>query len=639
MTKNKKQVESFLFSVAGVAVMFVILVAMYVISGVAKLRFDLTEENLYTLSDGTRAILAKLDTPMEVRFYCTQDSKEMPVMLQTYAQGVEDLLDEYRKASKGKVEIRKLDPKPDSDAEESAQLDGVEGQMVNLGEKIYLGLAISQLDAKAAIPFLSPERAKLLEYDLSRAISRVATPQKPVVGVMSALQVFGEFNPMAMRMGQMQRQEPWVFISELKHDFEVKQVEMTVDEIPADVQVLMVVHPKAITDKAQYAIDQFVLRGGKLLAFLDPLSFIDSRSNPQMNPMQSAGAPGSSLDKLLKAWGLEMDGNKVVADMNFVTRINRGNRPEAAPAVLSMTHEGLDTNDVATAQVDNALIPFAGAFTGTPVEGLKQTVLIRSSKNSQLIEKFMAEFAGEQTAKDFSPSGKEFPIAVRLTGKFKTAFPDGKPTEAAPDDKAEAPKETASTAPALKESATESGVVILVADADMLHDQFSVQIQEIPGFQRIVIPRNGNLNLVQNMVDQVAGDSNLIAVRSRATMNRPFTLVRKLQAQAEDRFRTKIKDIERELQETQTRVNELQKTKETGQRFILSPEQQAELQNFRQKEAQAKRDLKQVRKDLRREIDSLENRLKWLNIAGVPFLVALSGISLALVKRKKTAAK
>ncbi len=640
---QKKQLETFLFSTAGVAVMFLIVVAIYIIAGAFKTRFDLTQEKLYTLSAGTKAILNKLDTPLEIRLYCTQDSKEMPVQLKTYAERVEDLLNEYKKNSRGYVRLKKLDPKPDSDAEDSANLDGVEGVTLSLGsDKVYLGVAISQLDSKVAIPFLSPERERLLEYDISRAIARVVSPAKPVIGIMSPLPMFGDFNPMMMRMGQMQRQDPWVVVSELKRDFEVKQVEMTVDQIPEDIKVLLLVHPKGITDKAQYAIDQFVLRGGKLVAFLDPYSLVDMRNMPPgMNPMQAAQMPGSNLEKLLKAWGLTFDSNKVVADMNYVTRINRGNRPESAPAVLSLTHEALDKDDVVTSEIDNALIPFGGVFTGTPAEGLKQTILMKTSKESQLVDRFMVEMMGDQTVKDFAASGLEQTLALRLTGKFKTAFPEGKPKDTADtkddDKKDEAKKEETPSTAGLKES-TADGVVILVGDADFLYNDFAVRIQDFFG-QKIIQPMNQNLNLVQNMVEQLAGDSNLIGVRSRATVNRPFTLVRKMQAQAEDRYRSKIKELEKSLSDTQTRLNELQKNKESGQRFILSPAQQAEIQNFRKKEAEVKKELKEVRKNLRQDIDSLENRLKWINIAGMPLLVTVSGVSLALIKRKKTAAK
>lgn len=631
MVNQKKNIENFLFSVGGIGAMFLLLAGLYIVSHFAAARVDLTEEKMFTLSPGTKAILKKLDTPVQIRFYATQ-SKDMPVELKTYAQRVEDILNEYKKHGGSKIQVKKFDPQPDSDAEDSANLDAVEGQQINFGDKAYLGLAVSMLDAKVALPFLDPRRERLLEYDITRAIANVITTEKAVVGIMSSLPIFGQANPMMMQMGG-QRQEPWVFISELKRDFTVKEIQPGAEKIDDDVSILLVVHPKNFADKTLYALDQFILRGGKLIAFVDPLSVVDSRNAPQGNPLQGAMNAGSDLNKFTKAWGLEYDGGKVVADMVYTTKINRGNRAEDSPAVLSLTDRAVNTNEVVTSQIDNILLPFAGGFTGTPVDGLKQTVLIHSSEQSQLVEKFMAEFGGENITKDFQPSGKEYALALRLAGQFKSVFPDGPPSS---------PAETNSLPASgghLKESAKETAV-ILVADSDLLYDQFAAQVQNIFG-QRVVFPMNGNLNLVQNMIEQNAGDENLISVRSRATMNRPFTKVREMQVAAEQRFRSKIRDLEKGLQETQTRLSELQQAKSGAgqQKFILSPEQQAELNKFRQKQAEANKELKQVRKDLRKEIDSLENRLKWLNIAGMPLLVTAAGISLAFVKRKKTAAK
>ena len=400
-------------------------------------------------------------------------------------------------------------------------------------DKIYLGIAVNMLDSKVAIPFLPPDRERLLEYDISRAIANVMTTEKPVVGVMSSLPIFGmQMNPMMMQMGQ-RGQEPWLFLNELKRDFDVREIQPMVESIDSDVDILMVVHPKNFSDKALYAIDQFILRGGKLVAFVDPMSVVDSRNSPGSNPLQGAMNAGSSLEKLTKAWGLEYDVSKVIADMVFSTKINRGQggRPEDAPAVLSLTALAVNTNDVVTSQVDNILMPFAGAFSGTPVEGLKQTVLIHSSPQSQLVEKFMAEFGGESITKDFKPAGKEYALATRLTGKFKSAFPDGPPSSGDTN----AP---ANAAGHLKEGAKETAVV-LVADSDILYDQFVARVFG-PG---MAIPLNGNLNFMQNIVEQNAGDENLIAIRSRATMNRPFTRVREMQLAAEDRYRSKIQAI------------------------------------------------------------------------------------------------
>lgn len=636
---KRKQLETALYSAVGVAVMFVILVGANIILGLVKTRVDLTAERSYTLSAGTRAILAKLDTPVKVRLYCTQGDAQMPVQIKNYARRVEDLLAEYRQASKGLIEIEKLDPQPDTEAEESASLDGIEGQSLNLTDRIFFGLSVSCLDIKEAIPFLSPSRERLLEYDITRALARVAKPERPVIGVMSALPVFGApMNPMMMQMGQQGGREPWVFISELRRDFTVKEVGMDVDKIDDDVKVLIVLYPKGISDKGQFAIDQFVLRGGKLVAFLDPLSIADSRAS-QMNPMQRASASGATMDKLLKTWGVEFDMNKVVADMNYMIQLNRGGREEVAPAVMLLTQKGINENDIVTGQIDSALIPYSGVFSGTPATGLTQTVLLKTSDRSQLIEKMMAEFAGDNIVKSFSASGKELPIAIRLTGKFKTAFPDGKPKDK-PEPGAEDKKDDKKDAPAgelIKESAKEN-TVILFADSDLLYDPVCVQVQNIFG-QRIVQPQYGNLNLAQSLVEQMSGDDNLIAVRSRASLNRPFTVVKEMEAKAQESYRAKIKQLDDSLQETQSRLNELQRTKDKSQRSILSPEQQAEIAKFKKQEADAKRELRAVRKNLRRDIDSLETRVKWINIAGMPLVVAVGGVGLALLKRKKTAAK
>ncbi|HEX3443757.1 MAG TPA: GldG family protein, partial [Chthoniobacterales bacterium] len=285
----KKVVENWLFSVVGVVALLIILIALNVLGNFAKFRWDLTENHLYTLSQGSQRIVQKLDTPVEIRFYYSKDNASTPVYLRTYAQEVEDLLSEFQQASGGKIKIVKLDPKPDSDAEDSARLDGVEGQTVNLSDKVYLGLAVSCLDAKTAIPFLSPGRESLLEYDVSRAISSVANPKKAVIGVMSALPVLGRNNPMMMMQRRQQSSAPWVFAQELKESYTVREVPLTADKIDDDISVLLVYYPKGIADSAQYAIDQFLLRGGKMVALLDPFSFVDLQMSGQGGMMGGEG--------------------------------------------------------------------------------------------------------------------------------------------------------------------------------------------------------------------------------------------------------------------------------------------------------------------------------------------------------------
>lgn len=642
---KKKTIETILYSLGGVTAMAIILIAFNVLAGAFKERIDLTKERAFTLSQGTRAILTKLDTPIKIRFYCTQgEPSSETVYLRTYAKHVEDLLAEYRQAAKGKLVIEKYDPQPDSDAEDSARLDGVEGQMLRNGEKFYLGLAVVQLDEKQAIPFLDPNRERLLEYDLSRAITRVGTPDKPVVGIMSPLPVFGmPANPMMMRMGQ-QGQQPWVIVNELKNDFNVQNVAMEVDKIDDNIKVLVVIHPRDISEKAQFAVDQFIMRGGKLIAFLDPLPMMDSREQNEM--LGSMPNAGSSLEKLIKAWGLSFDTSKVVADMNFKMQLGgRNGQPQDAPAVMAVTGAGLNSEDILTSQIDNVWLPYAGTFIGTPVQGLKETVLLKSTKDSQLVDGFMAHLSGENIMKEFKPSGTQYALAIRLTGKFKTAFPNGAPEDKKPDDKKDADKKDADKKAeekkpddSLKET-KQDNTVILVGDADMLFDRVALQpVQTL--FGTAYAPANGNLSFAQNAIEQLTGDNNLIGVRSRATVARPFTRVKAMETAANEKFQSEIKRLEESASEAQRKINELQQQKkDKDQRFILSPEQSAELANLRREEVETRKHLKQVQKDLRKEVVSLQNTVKWVNILAVPIAVMASGMVIAFVKRRKTSAK
>jgi ABC-type uncharacterized transport system involved in gliding motility auxiliary subunit len=408
----------------------------------------------------------------------------------------------------------------------------------------------------------------------------------------------------------------------------------------------MVIHPREITDKAQFALDQFVLRGGKLIAFLDPLPMVDTKEQNEM--LGNIPNNGSSLDKLLKAWGLSFDTTKVVADMNFKMQIGgRNGQPQEAPAVLSVTPEGINADDVVTSQIDNLWLPYCGAFTGTPVPGLKETVLLKSTRESQLVEGFMANISGENVMKEFKPSGTEYALAVKLTGKFKTAFPAGNPEvkkdeekkDTKPEDKkaGEKPAETKAD-DSLKESKQDT-TVILVGDADMLFDRVALQpVQTI--FGTTYTAANGNFSFAQNAVEQLTGDNNLISVRSRATLNRPFTRIKKMETVANEKFQSEIKTLEESAAEAQRKVNELQQAKkDKDQRFVLSPEQLAELTNLRKQEAETRKHLKQVQKDFRKEIVALQTTVKWVNILAVPFAVAASGIIIALVNRRKTSAK
>ncbi len=629
---KRRNFETMLYSTAGVAAMFVLMVAVYVVTSTVKVRFDITADKAHTLSAGTKKILGKLDSRVTVRFFCTQSANEMPPTLRTYARHIEDLLHEYQREAKGKLVIEKFDPEPDSDAEDSARFSGVEGRPTGPfgSDKIYLGVVVSLLDEKFALPWLPPERERLLEYDISRAIARVASRSRPVIGIMTGLPVFGEPPSLLMRPGE-NREEEWSFVTELKKDFTLKEVPLTASKIDDQIKVLLVAHPVDITDAAQYAIDQFVLRGGKLLAFLDPHAYFDQHHDRSHDySLIGDNAAKSSLDKLLKAWGLNLDVNKVAADTSFASRNLQSG--DMMPTLLLVTRAGIDENDEVTSQIDNLVFPFAGAFTGKPVDGLKETVLVKCSPNSELVDSMIATAASERILRDFKPANVEFPLAVHLTGKFKTAFPDGPPKDS---DEKSPPRDAGQ----LKES-NDKGEVVLVSDTDMLNDKVCVRVQNMMG-RRMVQPMNGNLNFVQSLVEQFAGDDDLISTRSRASMSRPFTRVKDMQARAGKQWEEKVKVLEAKQLETEQKIKELQMHKETGQQadLILSPEQEKALESYQKTLVAVGKDLKQVRKNLRKDTDALEFSTKVINISTMPILVAMSGLGLALAKTKRRSAK
>jgi ABC-type uncharacterized transport system involved in gliding motility auxiliary subunit len=550
-----KRYETLIYSAGGVIAVFVILLLINFVFGVFKERVDLTEGGLYTLSNGTRTILDKLDSPVKIRFYFSQSEQTVPLPIKGFARRVEDLLGEFRQAGNGKVLIEKLDPQPDSDAEDSANLEGVEAQQLPSGDRFYLGLSISYADQKIALPALSLDREQLLEYDIARAIARSTRTEKPVLGVLSPMPVFGSRG--IPQMG-VPPSEKYVFISELERDFTIRRIPSDAKSIDKDVKVLLVINPRGITDDTEYALDQYVLRGGKMIAMLDPYAYFD------VLPGAQQGGTSSTLESLLKGWGMQMDPTKVIQDIKFAS----GGGPQQMSTVLSLNNEAFNPEDIATGKLGFTMLPMAGAITGKPAQGLRETVLMKSSKFAQLADLSAATTQGEASVRSIKPTGEEYPIAIRLTGRFKTAFPQGRPEQK--DDKAAkgAPKAAAKEAPKAEEKpadearlteAKDENTVVLIADSDFINDGAAVNIQELFG-QRIVVPANSNLSFAQALVEQFAGDPALIDVRTRAVAARPFTVIREMEARAAQNYVGKLKQLEDSLQQTQEKLQGLQKT-------------------------------------------------------------------------------
>ena len=606
-----KKYEHLIYSAIGLIALFLVLVAVNFLVSRVPGRIDLTEGNLYTLSPGTKKILANLQSPVNVKLYISQ-GESVPVPLRGFAQRVEDLVREFKSVAGANLVVERYNPRPDSEEEDAAQLDGMEPQQLFTGESFYLGVAVAQLDRKQTIPAISPQRERLLEYDLVRAIARVASTERPKIGLMAGLPVMGErFNPFTR-----QSSDPWVLANELKREFEVKEVPLNAKEIDKDINVLLVIHPRDAQPALEYALDQFVMRGGKLIAFVDPYAYFDQMPTmPGMPQMPS----GSTLPTLFKAWGLQMDPGKVIADVVF----GSGGGARYTPTVLSLNRTAFSRDDIVTSQIETLLYAFGGAFEIKNTD-LKVVELVRSSPNSMLVDSMNATKSGDEATRAFKPSGNAMPLAVRLTGKFKTAFAEGL--------KEDEKKPAAAGTPALRESPENS--VIVVADVDMLADGAAVDVQDVFG-RKVIVPSNGNLAFALGMVEQFAAGDDLISLRSRAAAFRPLTVVRELEAEAQKEYFGKIQALEEEKQKTQARLQELQKAQGGAAKSqILSAEQQAELERFKKTYIETNLALKELRKNLRQDAEALVFWTKVANIAVMPLLVALAGLLIALWRRR-----
>ena len=642
--KKESKYAIFLNSVGGSLLILLCVIAFNTISAQFKMKADLTEGNLFTLSKGSKELLDGLakerggddeSSPLEIRFYLTRGEKGVPVVVNEHGTRVADLLDQYKAYAGGNLELQKINPRRDTDAEELAVNDGIR----LLNNAFYIGMAISYLDNTEVIPVLDPSRSTNLEYDISRAMKNVLElkEERQIVGVMSSLNIWGgpdPSNPMAM-LNRGQQQPPWYFLQQLQRDFTVEQIDPGATEIPATVNVLLVIHPKNVSEATEYAIDQFVLRGGKLIAFVDPLAQRDDsgRQNPQMRIPGLGG--GSNLNRLFAKWGVPFDNTQVVADFNY--RLNPRDpiaQGRMQPAYLALNRNALNLDEVVTRDLGTLRLPYAGSFdTSNVATGLKVTELITSSEQAKLVDGMSSQFNGDKImdsfltgSEDGKPvSTKKHTLALKLGGKFTTAFPNGKPaTEDAGSSKPDATK------PASTEHLTESkedNYVCLIGDTDILvDDHFILQ-------QRFRISEN--ITFVQNLVDHF-GDDTLINIRSR-NQNRPFTTIVNLEKEAQTKFEGRLKKLEEEQQAILQEKTKLESTGEGNNQFTLRIDPEA-LKAIQAKELEKRKQIREIRKELRAEIDLIQLKIKLANIGLMPALVILFGIGFFIRKRKKTAA-
>ncbi|NOX98699.1 MAG: hypothetical protein GXP30_03040, partial [Verrucomicrobia bacterium] len=479
-------------------------------------------------------------------------------------------------------------------------------------------------------------------------IARVHDAEKSKVVVMTSLKVAGGA-PMGMMMQQQQRpEEPWFFYTDMLKDYDVQTIPINSKSIPEDTSVLVVLHPYDITDEGQFAIDQYLLKGGNVMILLDPKLFaaryLSPPPNPQM-PRPGGPAPSSNVEKLLTAWGIEFKTDDVLLDMKYQTQIRGG---VYAPTILTLTGDALDKDDAVTSHLNDIFMLMPGAFMGHPPEGIKREVLVGSSPLNQLVSTFSSDPTQpgnvDNMRENFQESGEKRALIMRLSGNFPSAFPEGDPAAKTEDEKkkgeegkADKKEDKEPAAPSLAKSEKE-GVVLLFSDADMLYDQFCVQKQSILG-QTFAQLTNGNISLFQNAVSQMAGAPELIQIRSRSSARRPFTKLNEILRKAESKFMGKVRELEDDRRAAEARLNEIQASKPKGQEAVLSLEQQTEIENFQKRAVEANKELRQVRKDLRSEFDTLQAMIKVGNTFGVSCLVIIAGIMLWLMRRVRRAAR
>lgn len=625
-----------LLSTTGLLLAIILFIAFnIVVNGNFKsARVDLTEDNLYTLSDGSLNILSSMTEPVTLRFYYSEKVAQALPSLKAYAQRVQELLQEYQRASNGMIRLYVMEPQPFSDDEQRAKQYGLQSVPIE-GEPdpLYFGLAgTNTLDGVETIPFFQPEKEDTLEYDLTKLIYKLSNDDRKTVGVVSALEIDGEqYDPLKGEVSSEGGVEPWAMMAELRDMFNVTTLPKDIRRIPSSIDVLVVVHPKDFADATLYAIDQYVLKGGKLVSFVDPYAELDEPEKDPDNPMAAMLASRSSnMDILFKSWGIERAPADVVADRKTATKVDFGAKTDHQP-IDYVLWQGLDDNNFnndqrITSALNKINLATPGYFKLLEDRSTEITPLLSSSDEAMLVDKRVVQFRNDPVAllTKYEPGTLSYPFAVRVQGEVSSAFPDGIKTTSGEVkqmqghiDKAKQPID-----------------VVAIADVDMLDDRFWVQTQDFYG-EKLAFNTSNNIDFLINTVEDLTGSEGLISVRSRAGFSRPFHRVIALQRDAEKRFRTKERELQQKLKETQQRIARMQVQRSGSGEQILTPEQQKEIAQFRLTANKTEQQLREVQSNLRKDIDKLDTQLKFFNIGLVPILVALLAVFTGWMRIRK----
>jgi len=610
-----------LFSVVGLIFVAVLLVAINALAGAAfkSARLDLTAAHFYTLSDGTKNILKNLDDTVTLRFFFSEKLAQSSPGITNYARRVRDLLEEFVTHSNGKLKLVIADPEPFSDEEDQAVQNRMQGvPFDNAGSLVYLGLVGSgATDEKEVIPFFQMDREQSLEYDITRLIYNLSHPVKKPVGIISTLPIEGLPPNPAM---PLRTNTEWAVLNVMRQTFTLRFLGVDVDIVPDDIDVLMVVHPKGVSEKTLYAIDQFALRGGRVLMFVDPLAEEDSAG---------IGGRSSNPKQLFDAWGVELVDGKIATDIQSATRVSvaGGLQPQSVEYVAWLSLKGANFNkaDFIAGGLDQINMASPGILKRKSDATTEFTALIETSERAMPVDAMRLQNPNPaELFNTYKPGTEKLTLVARIRGKTKSAFPQG------------APVKLDSAVTQLIE-AKEPINVIVVADVDLLSDRFWVDVRNFFG-QRVATPRASNAAFVVNALDNLSGSSDLISLRSRGEFSRPFEKVKEIQRDAEKRFLDKEKEVREKLKETERKIQTLQNQKQAGNAVLLSNEQRQEMENFRMEQVKTRKELRNVQHELRKNIEALGTQLKFINIGLVPLIVVLFAAGIGIYRHRRSAA-
>ena len=618
-----------------IVLLFVGLVLVNYLASALPVRLDATAESIYSLSPGTRAMLGKIEEPVTLELYFSKDATGLPIAYKNYAARVQEMLRQYVRASRGKLTLSVVNPRPDTPEEEKATAAGLTPQVSKQGgEQFFFGLVVLQADQQKTIPAFTPQREQFLEYDLSKLVYSVQQFDKRKLGLLTSLPLQGT-SPQEMQMMMMMRQRPQpgqFVVGEWQQSFEIIKVEPNATALPAGLDALAVIHPDNVSPELQFAIDQFLLGGKPVFLALDPSSQYFKQQGGQQ-AMFGGPQPNvsSDLPQLLNAYGVAYDPQKVVGDLENATQVSTGGGGVARyPIWLSLNRGNFNAKSLPTAQLNSALFIEAGALAPKPGSGLTFTPLIETSAQAGDLPTAMLQFAQpDEVAKQIVPSGRKT-IAALVTGKFKTAFPGGAPKDDKPADKKTdaatppVPPPAAAPAPALKESKTTS-TLFVIADTDWLFDDYSIRKFNFFG-QTAAEPLNDNLALAANTVEFLGGSPDLISIRGKGSSLRPFTVVRRMETEAQQKYQQKLTELDARLATVQKQLGEIQGKKTEGNRLVATPEVAKAIEEFQKQQAALRGQRREIRRALREDIDALENRLLVINLLASPLLVGAFGV-------------